>query len=619
MVSEDIISAVRKALVQLDFPADMVPLQTPTLKEHGDYATSVALALAKKIGRKPYDLATDVTQTIEKEKYDFLERIEVVKPGFINFFVSKKYLLDTLLDIRTKGEEYGQLQKKRKDVVFIEHSQPNTNKPLHIGHLRNAVLGMSLVHSFRAVYETVESTNINNDRGIANIKGMWAYLFYGEELKASYEPERAKRMEWRKTLQSWSADGKGWKTPDSEEFERRGKGDYFVGKFYVVADGMGEDVRVGEKVQKDWTEMLKAWENDADPDHDRIFALWERLNAWFYEGSRLTMNRLGVRFTLPEEYESALYKKGKEHIEKAVKKGIPSIVRLDDGAIQAKLLGYNLPDKILVRRDGTAIYMTFDVELTRKRVRQLGMDKGIWVVGADQELYFKQLFAVCELLSLAPADKLHHFSYGMVRLKSGKLSSRKGRVIYADDVLDVAVEAARKLVDENASLNALSEDEKQEVAESVGVGAVKYAMLKLDPKSEILFDVGNSVSLQGNSGPYLQYTAVRTASVLVKSQESPESLRIEEGVEAGEPENAVLRILFKYPEVVAESVEKYAPHNICTYLYQLAQSYNAFYTSCPILTAEPQLRSLRLLLTYAVLHVMRNGLGLLGIRAPNVM
>lgn len=619
MISDDIQLLVQKTLKELKLPSDTVQVSLTNDAAHGEYATNTALILAKKLQTKPIELANKITQQLMAKKPDYLEKIEIAGPGFINFFISKKYLLTVLYDIRREGERYGTTKEKAKDIVFIEHSQPNTNKPLHIGHLRNAVLGMSLVHLFGTAYQTIESTNINNDRGIANIKGMWAYLFFGKNLQSIYDPAESLHYTWKDLVEEWWSNKTAWKTPSSPEFEKPGKGDYFIGKFYVVADGMGEHKEVGEKVKKDWTEMLQAWENEGDSYHERIFKLWEVLNAWFYVGSRKTMNRLGVVFTLPEEYESKLYMNGKRHIEEALKKGIPQVVKLKDGAIQAKLESFGLPDKILVRRDGTAIYMTFDVELTRKRVQELNMDKGIWVVGSDQELYFKQLFAVCEILGLATREKLHHFSYGMVRLTSGKLSSRKGRVIYADDVLDAAVAAAKQLVDENEALSLVTPEEKQQIAEIVGVGAVKYAMLKLDPKSEILFDIENSVSLQGNSGPYLQYAALRAQSVLNKAKQDIQKVAIVQDVELEDSEVKILRTLLKYQEVVRNAVEKYAPHDICTYLFLLAQEFNGFYASSSILNASENKRPLKLALTGAVRQVLHNGLGLLGIDIPSHM
>lgn len=620
MLSQNIQLVIKDALRNVSCPQIDAFVQVPTFQNHGDYTTNVSLILAKQMKKKPMDLATEITQEIQKNLPDFLEKVECIHPGFINFFVSKKYLFDVLSTIRNKGEKYGENQVKAEDVVFIEHTQPNTNKPLHIGHLRNAILGMSIVHMYRTQYGHVESTNINNDRGIANIKGMWAYLFFGQELKNNedYDPAVAREFEWQNVLDTWTDEPQRWKTPLSEEFER-GKGDYFVGKFYVVADGMGENEVVGEKVKGDWAHMLKAWEEETDPYHEKILHLWKRMNDWFYQGSRGTMDRLGVVFSIPEEYESLLYKKGKIHIEKALKEHTKNIVRLEDGAIQAKLADYNLPDKILVRRDGTAIYMTFDIELTRKRVQEMGMDRGIWVVGSDQELYFKQLFAVCDILKLSTPDKLYHFSFGMVRLTSGKLSSRKGRVIYADDVLDVAVQAAQELIDANDSLSAYTPEQRKEVAECIGVGAVKYSILKIDPKSEILFDVSSSVTLQGNSGPYVQYTVVRAQSVIDKSGKDIKKLNLSNTVVMNEQESSLVRMLSQYPEVIQRATVQHAPHDICTYLFELAQTFNAFYTKTPILKAENDGQSFRLVLCSASCTVLTHGLGLLGISVPKFM
>jgi len=614
-VRKNIKELIEKASRSLQMETVSFSIDHPTQSEHGDYATNVALVLAKTANAKPRELAIKIVQAIEQKIPDYLEKIEIAGPGFINFYLSKKFFVETLSSINMQGKEYGKSEQQKQELVFVEHSQPNTNKPLHIGHLRNSILGMSYVHLLKTAYERVQSTNINNDRGIANIKAMWAFLIFGKKDQQENIEDLVIKSSWKEVLEQWLKEPTLWRSPEEKDFARQGRGDYFVGEFYVQAETYGENNLTGVKAKKDWAEMLQTWEDDQTSSHEAIRKLWKVLNDWFYKGSRITMRRLGVEFTLPEEYESELYKRGKVLIEEALK-GHPEVVRLPDNAIQIKLEKFGLPDKILVRRDGTAIYMTFDIELTRKRVQELGMEKGYWVVGSDQDLYFKQLFATCEVLGLSAREKLHHLSYGMVRLTTGKLSSRKGRVIYADDVLEMAVGKVSEFVEKSSSLAHASFEEKKEIAEIVGVGAVKYAMLKVDAHSEILFDLEKSVSLQGNSGPYIQYTYTRALSVLEKAGEK----KIDGLADGFEPVDLqpIEKMLYQFPEVVHRAVDELAPHHVCTYLFEVAQAFNSFYAEQSILNAGTETQH-RVLLTSAVATVIKNGLSLLGISTPGKM
>ena len=607
-----LIDLVEQALASFNIQHARVQLERPAQFEHGDFSTNVALVTAKAEKLSPRDLATKVVQHIQAQNSKYLEKIEVAGPGFINFYLSKKYFSEMVLDIQKNPEKCGFPLEKKKKSILIEHTQPNTNKPMHVGHLRNAVLGMSLVHLLGHQYVGVESTNINNDRGIANIKGMWAYLRMGRRNGNEVLNSSLFNASWGQVLSEYLQKPSDWKSPqDLTDTKHAGRGDFFVGHYYVLADRAGEDERLSEQVKKDWAEMLQAWENADAPAHADVLQLWKVMNDWFYAGSATTKTLLGVRFTLPEEYESELYQKGKVLIEQALASGVSGFVRLADGAIQVELTKtHALPDKILVRRDGTAIYMTFDIELTRKRIQQLHADECIWVVGSDQDLHFKQLFAICELLGLVKQGQvLKHFSYGMVRLPEGKLSSRKGLVVYADDILELAIERAREVMRSNMDKLQLELPEQEDVAKKVGVGAVKWAMLKVDPKSDITFDLERSVSLEGNSGPYVQYAYARACSVLRKAEDLDYSGAVEMSA------NSVYdleRVLAQFPVVMRRAINDLAPHDVCTYLFELAQAFNSFYAENPILGSGSE-EQYRLLLTQAVATTIRNGLGSLGI------
>lgn len=595
-------------------------IERPAQLLHGDFSTNCAMAAGKSLNMNSRELATNIVQQITAKNNEYLEKVEAVGPGFINFYLNKKYFTHIVLDAQSKPELFGFPLERVQKRIFIEHTQPNTNKPLHVGHLRNAVLGMSLVHMLCKAFDGVESTNINNDRGIANIKGMWAFLRLGRKEGAETLNSELLKPSWQSILHECVQHPNLWLSPlEWQDEKRRGRGDYFVGHFYVLADRAGEDEHLGDQVKKDWAEMLQSWEGGDHPAHAEIRSLWKRMNQWFYEGSQATKSLLGVQFSLPEEYESELYVRGKQVIEQAVEDKTPGFVRLEDGAIQAQLQDqFHLPDKILVRRDGTAIYMTFDIELTRKRMQELHAEECVWVVGSDQDLHFKQLFAICEMLGFVPnQDRLKHFSYGMVRLPEGKLSSRKGLVVYADDILDLAVRRAEEVMRSNMDKLQLNETEQVIVAREVGVGAVKWAMLKVDPKSDIVFDLERSVSLEGNSGPYVQYAYARAQSVLRKAAEQGVSLK-------AESKNTHLsvfeleRVLAQFPFAMHRAIAGMAPHEVCTYLFELAQAFNSFYASNPILGSGDE-EVYRLQLTNAVSIALRNGLQTLGISAVERM
>ncbi len=573
-------------LTKSGIPAVIEPTSIPS---YGDYTTNAALIAAKSSSApNARELAEQIKQKIEGKKPSFIETIEVAGPGFINFKLKTEYL----------HEHFSLPQfKKINKKTIIEYMQPNTNKPLHIGHLRNATLGKSLINLKKEVGWEVKAATVNNDRGLHITKSMWAYLIKAQKDQTPNS--------WKEKIISWDKNPSGWMKPKDMEEQRLHKGDFFVGHWYVLADQYAQD----ERVQKEWQEMLLAWENKNDPLHQSIRSLWKQMNSWFYEGAKQSYALLDVEFD-PDQvsFESDVFEAGKQIVLSAAKKGI--FEQLSDGAIRANLEEkFKLPNKILLRRDGTGIYMTFDIELTRQRTQQKA-DLLVWVVGNDQDLYFKQLFAVCELLGYGHQENFRHFSYGMVRLPQGKMSSRKGTVIYADDVLQEAIAKAREIMENAGVGKGLAENEKVKVAQQVGIGAVKFTMLSYDPQSEIAFDTEKSVTFEGNSGPYLQYAHARCQSILSKVGEKKP--QIEEGWK--DSESALVHKLERYPLMVERAAKEFAPHYICTYLMELASSFGRFYDQCPVLGSRRREE-----ITRHVALTLAHGLNILGIAAPERM
>lgn len=617
----------------LEIDSTSLTVQQSAQPEHGHFATSCALSLFSSLKKtsntefaSPRALAEKIVFELntffKKENPQLLADISVAGPGFINFTLSPEVLLEHALQLATEPVTEVNLLGQQPQSVLIEYVGPNTNKPLHIGHLRNAALGVSLCRMWERAGQKVVRATINNDRGLHIIKSMWAYLYLAAHT------ERDRMQDWKTTLSDWQKNVSAWKTPAEMEDDRLHKPDHFVGYWYQQADALVEE----PEVQEAWSAMLQAWENETDPQHQAVRQLWTWLNQYFYEGYAQTTERLGVWFDKEHiSYESQIYQAGKKIVQDGAKKG--TFEQLEDGAIRANLEdSHNLPNKILLRKDGTGIYMTFDIELSRQR-SETGIDRLVWLVGKDQELYFQQLFSICEMLGYGKRERYQHFAYGMVKLPEGNMSSRKGRVVYADQLLDLAVERAQVIMSETHVAKDLTLDEAQAVAEAVGVGAVKWTMLSQEPVSEMVFDLNTSVSFKGFAGPYIQYTVARCASVVRQAEQSllidyktltdiakPFDTDIEK------EEQDVLRNLVTYIDVVERAIAQNAPQLLTTHLHSLAQSFNALYAELPIIKdldaqdpAAVNTAQRRIMITAAVKAVLRDGLELLGIEALEKM
>jgi arginyl-tRNA synthetase len=497
--------------------------------------------------------------------------------------------------IEDAGENYGRKEATAESpLVMVEYSSPNTNKPLHLGHVRNNLLGYSLSEILKACGNRVVKTNIVNDRGIHICKSMLAW-------------------------QKW-ANGA---TPESAGV----KGDHLIGDCYVEFDkhykaelkelkakGMtDEEAEAASTLMKEARQMLVKWEQK-DPE---IRALWEKMNSWVYAGFDETYKRMGVDFD-KIYYESETYLEGKEKVLEGLEKGI--MYRKEDGSVWADLTGDGLDHKLLLRSDGTSVYMTQDIGTAKLRFADYPIDKMIYVVGNEQNYHFQVLSLLLDKLGFKWGKDLVHFSYGMVELPEGKMKSREGTVVDADDLMQEMVDSARQVSDSMGKLEGLSEAEIADIAETVGLGALKYFLLKVDPRKNMTFNPKESIDFNGNTGPFIQYTYARIRSVLRRSDEAGFERVDYSKVVPNEKEISLIQKLADYPSTVAEAGKSYSPSLIANYAYELVKEYNQFYHDYSILREEDAaVRSLRLALSEATSRVVRSAMSLLGIRVPERM
>ncbi len=524
------------------------------------------------------------------EKSELISDYNVVK-GFLNLVVDQKYWKQ-LLELELSSESYGKTDVHASaPKVMIEYSSPNTNKPLHLGHIRNNLLGHSVSKILEASGKQVLKVNLVNDRGIHICKSML----------------------------SWQKEGAG-ETPGSSGL----KGDHLVGKYYVRYDKIYKaQVETAIKEGKTKTEaeaeapilaeareMLLKWEAE-DPE---VRALWEMMNGWVYDGFKKTYERLGISFH-KTYYESETYKLGKELILKGLDEGV--LYQKEDGSVWANLEEEGLDQKLLLRSDGTSVYMTQDVGTAHQRYEESEFDSHIYVVGNEQNYHFQVLAIVLKKLGYGWSDRLYHLSYGMVELPEGKMKSREGTVVDADDLMDEMESTARQMSDELGKLGEFEEEEKSRIYRQVGMGALKYFILKVDPKKNMTFDPRESVDFNGNTGPFIQYTYARIRSVLRKGTDLPKT----GGKQVmNDKEVALVRLMYDYPEVINESARTLNPSLVANFLYDLAKEFNQYYHDHSILNAEDQaVISLRLMLVDAISRIIESGMDLLGIEVPERM
>lgn len=604
-IEEKIIAAVQegmKALYGADVPADQVQLQK-TKKEFEGHLTVVVFPFLKISRKKPEQTAQEIGEYLKANVPDVVADFNVIK-GFLNIVVSPSSWIGLLNDINA-DEHFGFTAPTEKSpLVMIEYSSPNTNKPLHLGHVRNNLLGSALARIIEANGNKVVKTNIVNDRGIHICKSMLAWLKWGNGV-----------------------------TPETSGK----KGDHLIGDFYVafdkhykeeraelekeyMAQGMGEE-EAKEKAKneapliKEAHAMLVKWENN-DPE---VRALWKKMNEWVYAGFDETYKMMGVSFD-KIYYESDTYLEGKKKVLEGLEKGI--FYRRPDNSVWADLTGEGLDEKLLLRSDGTSVYMTQDIGTAKLRFQDYPIDKMIYVVGNEQNYHFQVLSILLDKLGFKWGKDLVHFSYGMVELPNGKMKSREGTVVDADDLMEEMISQAKEVSMEMGKLKDVSEEEASEIARKVGLGALKYFILKVDARKNMLFNPAESIDFNGNTGPFIQYTYARISSILRKAQEAgiciPEKLDAD--VEVNEKETALIQRLKGFADVVKQAGTDYSPSGIANYCYELTKEFNQFYHDFSILREEDEKKKIfRLVLSKNVAKIVKLGMGLLGIEMPERM
>ena len=587
-IIEDIAAATISFLKDsFDFNAELKNIQIDqTRKEFlGDY-TLVVFPFVKTLRMKPEDAGSSIGEYLVSN-IEAVESFNVIK-GFLNLSLSDAYWTQELLRISADSNWFA--PSTAKDLVLVEYSSPNTNKPLHLGHLRNNFLGhsVSLIKSFDG--NEVVKTQIINDRGIHICKSMFA----------------------------WKMHGKG-ETPESSGL----KGDKLVGKYYVmfdehyraqvnklIKDGMDEEQAKKEAhLMKKVQEMLLDWENG----DSEIVELWKMMNSWVYEGFNKTYTRMGVEFD-KLYYESETYLKGKNIVQDGLSKGL--FFKKDNESVWIDLEPDGLDQKLLIRADGTTVYMTQDIGTAVQRYEDYPeLKQVVYTVGDEQDYHFKVLFLILEKLGYNWAPSCRHLSYGMVDLPSGKMKSREGTVVDADDLMDEVVQAARASSEEKGKLDEMSETEQKELFEILGVGALKFYLLRVDPRKRMMFDPTESVSLNGDTGPFIQYTYARCKAVLRKAGD----YSVGNEVELVEKERQLLRNLLEFRNTVSLAADDMNPATISNYCIEIAKTYNQFYHDNQILKADESLKGFRLALTALTAETIKTAMGLLGIRVPERM
>jgi len=580
------------SLYQLDADSSQIQLQN-TRKEFVGDITLVVFPFTKVSRKSPEATAAEVGEYLKQNLVE-VENFNVIK-GFLNISINQKYWLNFLME-NYKAEKFGFGVEQEEKPVVVEFSSPNTNKPLHLGHIRNNLLGFSLSRILQASGKHVIKVNLVNDRGIHICKSMLA----------------------------WKRWGNG-ETPDSSGL----KGDHLVGKYYVVFDkyykeeisvlvaqGLSqEDAAKKAPLIIEAQQLLQKWEAHDD---DTI-NLWRTMNGWVYEGFAKTYKTLGIEFD-KTYYESQTYLLGKELVEKGVQQGVYN--RRDDGSVWIDLSAEGLDEKLLLRSDGTSVYITQDMGTAMQRYEEYNPEQLIYVVGNEQEYHFNVLKVVLKHLGCVWADSIYHLSYGMVELPAGKMKSREGTVVDADDLMQEMFDTSEAMARELGKLDSFVGDEAVNLYRTIGLGALKYFILKVDPKKNMLFNPAESVDFNGNTGPFIQYTYARIKSVLRKAEESGLDFSMSKAQEVVmfPQEKELLKKIHDFPVVLAQAADMHSPAVIANYAFELASEYNRFYHDLTILKEENLAsRALRLSLSLFTANVVSDALWLLGIEVPERM
>ncbi|MBO4960797.1 MAG: arginine--tRNA ligase [Flavobacteriales bacterium] len=564
---------------------------TATRSEFPGDVTLLVFPYVKAARKAPEATAAEIGEALKNSLPDVVAGYNVVK-GFLNIELSKNIFF-AQFKAAYPQEKFGYVAPdENAPAVMVEYSSPNTNKPLHLGHIRNNLLGYSVSRLLEASGKRVFKTQIVNDRGIHICKSMLAWKLFG-----------------------------GGETPESSGI----KGDHLVGKYYVEFDkaykkeidelkatGMSEeDAKKNAPLIKQAQEMLRLWE-EKDPE---VIALWEMMNGWVYDGFKVTYDRLGVEFDR-NYYESQTYLLGKDNVQEGLEKGV--FYRRDDGSVWIDLTGDGLDEKLVLRGDGTSVYITQDIGTAITRFKEFDIDSLIYTVGNEQDYHFKVLFLILGKLGYKWAEKLYHLSYGMVDLPTGKMKSREGTVVDADDLMDDMVRTAREISEELGKLDGMSSEEKDRLYNMIGMGALKYFMLKVDPKKRMMFNPKESIDFNGNTGSFIQYTYARIQSIKRKYGSLPLEVAQVDGLDARE--EALIKNIMEFPALIQKAASVHSPALVANYTYDLVKEYNSYYQNVPILSTEDEnMRTFRVQLSDLTGRVIKNAMAILGIEVPDRM
>jgi len=575
--------------LQSTFGVSVPEIETqPTRKDFEGDTTIVVFSLLRFVKTNPVALASQIGEYLV-EKHQEVVRFNVVK-GFLNLVISDAYYVDFFNSMLQQSDYGCSPVTAESPYTMVEFSSPNTNKPLHLGHVRNILLGSSMTHILKASGHRVLSTQIINDRGIHICKSMLAWKLFGNG-----------------------------ETPDSSGI----KGDTLVGKYYVAFDqeykkqissliekGMEESQAKKEApILLEAQQMLIQWEQD----DQEVRSLWSMMNQWVYDGFSKTYERMGVDFD-SYYFESDTYILGKDVVQSGLESGV--FFKKEDGSVWIDLSDEGLDEKIVLRADGTSVYITQDIGTAVQRVKDNPEITGmVYTVGNEQDYHFKVLFLILQKLGYSWSNHLYHLSYGMVDLPSGKMKSREGTVVDADDLITEMIETAQTISDELGKLEGFDASQKQSLYETIGLGALKYFILKVDPKKRILFDPKESVDFNGNTGPFIQYTYARIQSILRKSTFDIEEKCAVNTLHAKEKE--LIKILETYPEIIQSAAQQFSPAIVANYTYELVKHFNSFYQNITILGEEDDaIKRFRVQLSNKVGEVIKSAMGLLGIEVP---
>lgn len=577
-----------KALYQTDISESEVNLQE-TRKEFEGQFTVVTFPFTRFSKKSPEQTGQEIGEYM-KTNVPEIAKFNVIK-GFLNLSIADSFWFDTFKNSIVK-EDFGIFPASGRKVM-VEYSSPNTNKPLHLGHIRNNLLGFAVAEILSAAGNEVIKANLVNDRGIHICKSMLAWKYFGNG-----------------------------ETPESSST----KGDHLVGKYYVIfdkeykkqidtlkAEGQTEEeAKKNAPLIREAQQMLQQWEAG----DKEVIDLWKQMNGWVYAGFDETYKRLGVNFD-KFYYESDTYLLGKDIIREGLEKGV--FFKKEDGSVWIDLADEGLDEKLVLRADGTSVYITQDLGTAQLKYDEFKTDESIYVVGNEQDYHFKVLFLILKKLGKSWADGLYHLSYGMVDLPSGKMKSREGTVVDADDLMDEMEQTARQRTEELGKVEGFSEEEKKRLYHMIGMGALKYFLLKVEPKKRLLFDPNESIDFQGHTGPFIQYTHARIRSVLNKADKDL-SLNFNFKGSLTDTERELILNLNSYPETLQAAASEHNPALLANYIYELAKLYNKFYHEEPILKVEDaDLRNFRLALSEASARIIKKGMALLGMEVPERM